>query len=241
MTWAQKINYQLRLYLWMNYIDHILFVHLEKCKENHYRLKKPLLQDYGILRLIEASILSHSHQIVVIAIVFNFIMNANLIALFIVFTVLFYSILENPLPSSKFWKFLMSYVLLIISLKFLYQLQIFCGTPVYTFYSDKCNNEDLIPQVLASRIDYIIGIHKFSGPASYPRNQGIFLGILADILLLMTLLLHKQYLSKIGAWNYVQNKDNIYKNPSFSIDSKNPTNDFPDSGNQNAGNDLLEQ
>ena len=39
----------------------------------------------------------------------------------------------------------MSYVLTIISLKFLYQLPIFCGTPVYTFYSDRCNNEDLIP------------------------------------------------------------------------------------------------
>jgi hypothetical protein len=91
---------------------------------------------------------------------------------------------------------------------------------VYTFYSDKCNNEEMIPQVLASRIDYIIGIHKFSGPASYPRNTGTFRGILADILLLMSLLLHKQFLSKIGAWNYVKNEDNIYKNPSFSVSDK---------------------
>lgn len=133
----------------------------------------------------------------------------------------------------------MSYVLTIISLKFLYQLPIFCGTPVYTFYSDKCNNEDLIPQVLASRIDYVIGIHKFSGPASYPRNVGIFNGIVADILLLMILLLHKQYLSKIGAWNYVKNKDNIYKNPSFQLDTKNVDNEDTDMRTRNERADLL--
>lgn len=30
MTWAQRMNYQIRLYLWTNYVDHILFMHLEK-------------------------------------------------------------------------------------------------------------------------------------------------------------------------------------------------------------------
>jgi hypothetical protein len=239
MTWTQKISYYLRLHLWMNYIDHILFIHLEQTKSGTYRLKKPKLQDYGILRLIEASILSRSHQLVVCAIVFNFIMNANLIALFLVLALFCFSLLEHPIPSSKFWKFLMSYLLTIISLKFLYQLPIFCGTPVYTFYSDKCNNEDLIPQVLASRIDYIIGIHKFSGPASYPRNMGIFTGIIADVLLLMVLLLHKQFLSKIGAWNYVKNEDNVYKNPSFTLNNKTVNLDEEDMRTRNEKLDLL--
>lgn len=241
MTWAQRMNYQIRLYLWTNYVDHILFMHLEKTKDEFYLLRKPSLSDYGILRLLEASFSSRSSQIVYIAIVFNFIMNGNLISLFIVVTVMGFSILNNPLPSSKFWKFMMSYMLTIISLKFLYQLPIFCGTPVYTFYSDKCNNEDLIPQVLASRVDYIIGIHKFSGPASYPRNTGIFYGILADVLLLMALLLHKQYLSKIGAWNYVKTHGNIYKNPSFNIESKNIASNDGDSRNPNQRMDLLAQ
>ena len=183
--------------------------------------------------------MSRSYSLVILAIVFNFIMNANLISLFIMLTVFGFQILENPLASTRFWKFIMSYVLTIISLKFLYQLPIFCGTPVYTFYSDKCNNEDLIPQVLASRIDYVIGIHKFSGPASYPRNVGIFNGIVADILLLMILLLHKQYLSKIGAWNYVKNKDNVYKNPSFQLDTKNVDNEDADMRTRNERADLL--
>ena len=63
-------------------------------------------------------------------------MNGNLISLLIVVTVMGFSILNNPLPSSKFWKFMMSYMLTIISLKFLYQLPIFCETPVFTLYSD---------------------------------------------------------------------------------------------------------
>ena len=91
---------------------------------------------------------------------------------------------------------------------------------IHSIYSDKCNNEDLIPQTLAYRADYLIGIDKFSGPVSYPRNQGIFQGIFADIVFFMAFLLHKQYLSKIGAWNYVLLQKNIYNNPSFNIQSE---------------------
>lgn len=183
--------------------------------------------------------MSRSMPIVIIFIVFNFIMNANVISLFVVLANLCYQVLENPLVSTRFWKFMMTYMLTVISLKFLYQLPIFCGTPVYTFYSDKCNNEDIASKELASRVDYIIGIHKFSGPASYPKNVGIFFGIFSDILLLMALLLHKQYLSKIGAWNYVKTEDNIYKNPSFKLNERDVSNYGLDVRDQHEQLDLL--
>ena len=93
--------------------------------------------------LIEAYVLTNSYAIIIMAITFNFLWNADVISFTIVISILCYSILENPLPSMNFYKFLMSYVLLIISIKFIYQLPVFCGTPVYTFYSDKCNNEDI--------------------------------------------------------------------------------------------------
>jgi len=120
MSWSQSLNYNIRLFLWQDYVDHILFMHLEKKKDDTYRLKQPKLDDFGVFRLIEAAILSCSSQILMLAIVFNFFMNANLLALFTVLTVLCYSMLENPLPSSRFWKFIMSYILTVISLKFLY-------------------------------------------------------------------------------------------------------------------------
>lgn len=139
----------------------------------------------------------------------------------------------------KFWKFLMTFVLTIVSLKFIYQLPLFCGTPVYTFYSDKCNNEDITSQELSTRIDYIIGIHKFSGPASYPRNVGIFLGLFGDIFVLLALLLHKQFLNKIGAWDYIKTKDSVYKNPSFEIYNKDNTNEDADTRFKDEKLDLL--
>jgi hypothetical protein len=77
------------------------------------------------------------------AVTLNFLWNADIISLSFVLLLLLYSILENPLPSMKFYKFYMGYVLVIISIKFVYQLPIFCGTPVYSFYSDRCNNEDI--------------------------------------------------------------------------------------------------
>jgi hypothetical protein len=114
-----------------------------------------------------------------------------------------YMILENPIAPTTFWTFMMGFLLVVISAKFLYQLPVFCGTPEYTFYSDICSSTELPQEQLASRSDYLIGIHKFSGSASFPKNQGLFFGILADTLLLIAYLIHKEYLSKIGAWEFV--------------------------------------
>ena len=43
MTFAQKINYYLRLFLWRNYVDFLLLMYLKKEKDDLFRLKKPRL------------------------------------------------------------------------------------------------------------------------------------------------------------------------------------------------------
>ena len=93
----------------------------------------------------------------------------------------------------------------------------FCGTPAYTLYSiSTCQDSTyLTPEVLLVRIDYIIGIHKYSGTASYPLDEGVLKGILLDMFVLLALLLHKNYLMKIGVWHFVRVKNDIYHNPSF--------------------------
>lgn len=99
----------------------------------------------------------------------NFILNASLISLFLPFSACFYGLLDHPVPNRKYWKCLMIYTLVVLFLKFVYQLPLFCGTPPYLpFPFGECVNTIVIPEILVSRIDYIIGIHKFSGPASYP-------------------------------------------------------------------------
>lgn len=72
-----------------------------------------------------------------------------------------------------------------------------------------------MPEILLKRFDYILGVHKFTGPYSYPYDQGILQGLIGDIMVLITLLALKNYLTKLGIWNYVVIKDNIYQNPAF--------------------------
>ena len=66
------------------------------------------------------------------------------------------------------------------------------------------------PEILVRRIDYILGIHKFAGPSSFPRDEGILHGIIGDLLVLFALLLHKNYLVRVGIWHYVRMKCDIY-------------------------------
>lgn len=74
--------------------------------------------------------------------------------------------------------------------------------------------------ILVTRIDYVIGIRKFAGPSSFPKDQGIFLGVLGDILVLLALLIHKNYLVQVGLWHYVESTNNIYEAPSFKCEAR---------------------
>lgn len=129
----------------------------------------------------------------------NFILNANLISLFPALSSLVYALLDYPSANVKYYKFLMIYMLVIVAVKFLYQLPLFCGTPAYEFFSvEACDSYPVSPETLIDRIDYIIGVHKFSGPSSFPRDQGIVGGMTNDVLVLFTLMLLKNYMIKIG-------------------------------------------
>lgn len=140
----------------------------------------------------------------------NFILNANLISLVLPLSALLYGLLDHPIPNVKYWKYMMIYVLSIIGIKFLYQLPIFCGTPAYSLFSiEGCSAIPALPEVLIIRLDYIIGIHKFAGPSSYPHDEGILNGIICDLLVLFALLLHKNFLIKVGIWHYVRTKNDI--------------------------------
>ena len=146
----------------------------------------------------------------------NFVCNANLLALFLPLSALFYALLDSPHPSPAYWQTLMLYLLAVIVLKFLYQLPLFCGSPAFTLVAfQECAAAPVIPESLIQRLDYIIGIHKFAGESSYPRDQGMLKGIAADLLTLLALLLHKNYLITTGVWHYIRITNNVYTNPSF--------------------------
>lgn len=103
----------------------------------------------------------------------------------------YYALLENPFPSCKYWRFVSVWVLLSITAKLLIQLPVFCSTPAFGVF--QCDEEEQSMAILVTRIDFIIGLTKFSGPASYPRNIGILPGILWDLLILIMLVNLKSY------------------------------------------------
>ena len=57
---------------------------------------------------------------------------------------------------------------------------------------------------LITRIDYIIGIRKYTGPSSYPINEGFLLGVIWDYLVLLVLLIQKFVLQSIGIWDFME-------------------------------------
>ena len=71
---------------------------------------------------------------------------------------------------------------------------------------------------MTKRWDYIIGLRKYWGPAAYPQDTGIIIGLLPDILCVFTLLMTKRYLVEIGMWDYVRIRESIYKTPCFKGD-----------------------
>lgn len=86
-------------------------------------------------------------------------------------SVLLYALIDSPMPNIKYWKYLMYYMFFTLTLKFLYQLPMFCSSPAFHFYTNEgCDNNEVPADILLTRLDFIIGITKFSGPASYPAN-----------------------------------------------------------------------
>jgi hypothetical protein len=72
-------------------------------------------------------------------------------------------------------------------------------------------------EVLIVRYDYMIGIYKFSGPSSFPRDQGIFRGLFWDIVLLIFVVTYQRFADYQGA-DFVVTTDDIRTDPAFSIE-----------------------
>jgi len=83
---------------------------------------------------MQATIISQTENICFAIMFINFAFNANLISVFLPISALFYAMLENPKPSHRYWRFVTTYMLVVISMKFIYQLPIFCSSPLFSIY-----------------------------------------------------------------------------------------------------------
>ncbi|CAD8106067.1 unnamed protein product [Paramecium sonneborni] len=128
--------------------------------------------------------------------------NTNIIALFYPFSAFLYGLLENPVPSKRYWNFLLIYAIIIISLKFIYKMTIFCDSPPYTFIGfaqeEACEPRVTTQQVKITRIDYVIGIRKYQGAETFMN------AIWIEFLLFIALLIQRYLLQTQGIWDYMK-------------------------------------
>lgn len=176
-------------------------VHLSLRYEN----SKVILTDKStFFSISEAFIRSYTIFLVALFFVINHLLYANALSLILPLSLLLYGLLENPFPPKFFWLTMANYLFVIIFLKMIYQLPLFCGDPAYTLvFSEQCQLDDVSPGSFYKRWDLIIGIRKFNGNASYPRDEGIFHGLIYDYLALVSILIHRSCCENIGLWDHV--------------------------------------
>jgi len=167
---------------------------------NYAAVGKPRKFKFFVLLL--QAFLSNSQSLVWTLMIVNHAVNTNLLSLQFPLALFLYGIIESPQPSSGFFRFQLGYVLLLLVFKFLYQLPIACGSPPLSFRSSSISSsggmEDLavcydenfaisrdweeVQVILPDRVDYVLGLHKFMKASSLPHNEGLFLGVLPDLL-----------------------------------------------------------
>lgn len=190
-----------------------------------------------ISTLMQACLVSQVENICFMMMFLSFAYSASLMSLVLPLSALFYGLLENPKPSNRYWSFVTIYVVCTIALKFFYQLPIICSSPEFSVWG--CNDVEISREVLVRRFDYLLGLQKYNGGASYPRNIGIFKGIIFDIILLVMLVYLKTYLVKTGQWHFVRTDNDIHVTPKFKCATEDRTEAEQQEANEAA--DFLEQ
>lgn len=113
-------------------------------------------------------------NICVLLMVINACYNGNLLAIFLPLSAFLYGLIENPVQNKRYWNFLLIYIMVVISLKFVYQMPIFCDSPPYTFiglsHEESCEARMPTVNERITRIDYVIGVRKYSDGETFLQN-----------------------------------------------------------------------
>jgi hypothetical protein len=94
---------------------------------------------------------------------------------------------------------------------------------------------NLTDQEITEGFEYIIGLRKYNGEYSYPKNAGLLSGIIWDIIILSLLLVKRSLLKTKGIWNFININDEFTKVPIFEQNNdnidiiSNPQNSKPES------------
>jgi hypothetical protein len=173
----------------------------------------------NVFDILFFSIYSNIEIIIIFAFIINHCIDASIMSLIYPITYLGYGMIEYPFTNKHYWKWMIIYSLLIITIKLIYQLPFFCGYPSFAvfniFNENYCDYYNLSDQQITEGFEYIIGLRKYNGEYSYPKNSGLLSGILLDIIILTLLLIKRSLLKTKGIWNFININDEFTKVPIF--------------------------
>ena len=172
-----------------------------------------------LINLIFKVIYSHIDYLLIIVVVVNTIHDGSLISLFYPILLLGFGLLDYPFPNKIFWKLLFFYSILTILLKIIYQFPIFCGdglTLFNLFIDNYCEIYPISQNELTSSFFYLLGIRKYVGEFSYPKNIGLFHGIFTDVTIFIVLIIKRSYLRSKGIWSKIEIDNCLTSSPSFT-------------------------
>ena len=203
--------------------------------------------------LILFTLYSNVEFILVLAFIINACIDASIMSIIYPLIYFGYGLIEYPFPGKFFWKVLIVYSLITITVKLAYQFPFFCGYPFYSLFNifndSYCESYSLTNLEIMEGFDYMFGLRKYTGEYSYPKNTGLLSGILWDIIILSLLLIQRSYLKSKGIWNFIninkefnhspifENKNTDYKNKyASSYNNINNTNNSMNVSGNNLSN-----
>eukprot|EP00340_Litonotus_pictus_P013015 CAMPEP_0170538104 /NCGR_PEP_ID=MMETSP0209-20121228/103112_1 /TAXON_ID=665100 ORGANISM="Litonotus pictus, Strain P1" /NCGR_SAMPLE_ID=MMETSP0209 /ASSEMBLY_ACC=CAM_ASM_000301 /LENGTH=992 /DNA_ID=CAMNT_0010839733 /DNA_START=1261 /DNA_END=4237 /DNA_ORIENTATION=+ len=172
-----------------------------------------------ILELLFFALYSNVEYLLIFSFFMNCIMDSSLISLVYPLLYFGYGLVEYPFPSKTFWKVLIKYSSCTLIVKLIFQLPLFCGYPVLSIFNvfgkEYCENFNLTTQELTESTEYLIGLRKYTGEYSYPKNIGLFKGIFWDVVILSLLLTQRSFLKAKGIWNFIDINNKYTHSPIF--------------------------
>eukprot|EP01128_Nolandella_sp_AFSM9_P005065 TRINITY_DN2396_c0_g1_i1.p1 TRINITY_DN2396_c0_g1~~TRINITY_DN2396_c0_g1_i1.p1 ORF type:complete len:1291 (+),score=246.92 TRINITY_DN2396_c0_g1_i1:307-4179(+) len=168
---------------------------------------------YQLLVGLYQFLATHSQSVCYFFLLLNAVLNINLISLFYPLTLFFYCLLARPRPSKNYWKIVIIYVSLVLVAKFIAQLPIFC----MCFSLDNVSSWTTEPYCREPACNYdssgyslsipeLVGLVKY-GEGPNDRSTGLFTFLsytAMDIIVLVSVLIHRHFLKKFGYWNHWQ-------------------------------------
>lgn len=106
---------------------------------------------------------THFQKVIALIFLFCFLANGDILSLIYPLSYFLYAGLEYPFPPVSYWNLMIYEVVIVISVKFLYQLPFFCGTnplQILMVTTNTCSDAFVPRSELIRRWDYVLGLKK---------------------------------------------------------------------------------